>query len=376
MSHALGMKPKFGKSLSAPTRHICFVYPGDLNTATGGYAYARHIMQALIHAGWQVHPLALGEGFPEPSSAVCESALQKLNQVPKNHMLVIDGLALGVLPQAAKSLHQSTRPFTALVHHPLAREAGISTHRAQALHQSEKQALQYAAGVMVTSHETARTVCADFDVPIERIAVALPGTDRPLFEGADAPKSKADNSPLQLLSVGSLVPRKGFDLLIEALAGLVNLNWQLTIVGDDTRDESVTKQVQALIERYALQNRVTCTGAVDTASLLNHYALADIFVLASHYEGYGMAFAEALAAGLPIIGTTGGAIPDTVPLSAGRLVKPGDVTALRSTLYEVITDDDLRKNLRQGALVCAENLPTWQQSAVIFANSVIANHNR
>lgn len=369
-----GTKPKSGNFLTQHAWPICFAYPGDLNTATGGYVYARRMMQALTEQGWLVCPLALGDGFPLPTVATCEQALDRLKDVPRGHLLVIDGLALGVLPQAAQQLHQLGRPFTALVHHPLAREAGITVDRAEQLHQSEHDALKCASGVIVTSAETARTVAKDFDLLLKNIVVAYPGTDRP--SQAPSMVSAPTKRPKRLLSVGSFVPRKGFDVLIQALAPLTALEWQLNIVGDNTRDLATTEYIQKLIQLHHLQDRIECTGAVDQETLLDHYANADIFVLASLYEGYGMAFAEALAAGLPIVGTTGGAIPDTVPCTAGILVEPGNITAFSHAIKQLLTHDALYEQLKQGALVCANELPTWEQSATIFAQALVLNHNQ
>lgn len=360
--------------MSDKARPICFAYPGDLNTATGGYAYARRIMQSLVKQDWSVYSLALGDGFPTPTVAMCDQALNLLAQIPEEHLLVIDGLALGVLPQVAQHLHRLNRPFTALVHHPLAREAGISEDRARALHQSEHDALKFASGIIVTSGETARTVAHDFDILLDRIVVAYPGTDRPINPAT--PTRAVATQTVELLSVGSLVPRKGFDVLIQALAPLTTLHWHLTIVGDDTRDLATTTHIKNLIQQYQLQDRIQCTGAVDQETLLSHFANADVFVLASHYEGYGMAYAEALAAGLPIIGTTGGAIPDTVPSTAGILVKPGSVAELTRALQELLTDDALYQQLKLGAQESASLLPSWAHSAVIFADALVANHNQ
>ncbi len=126
-------------------------------------------------------------------------------------------------------------------------------------------------------------------------------------------------------------------------------------------------KLDADIIRHALENRVAVLGAVSPQHLAALYAEADLFVLASHFEGYGMAYAEAIAHGLPVIGTIGGAIPDTVPPEAGLLVPPGDMAALATALRRVIGDGDLRRRLAGGARAAAPQLPTWRQSAEIFA---------
>src|SRR6185503_6093571 len=127
-------------------------------------------------------------------------------------------------------------------------------------------------------------------------------------------------SDVVLLAVGSVVPRKGYDVLVAALATLADLPWRLTIVGDCTRDAAAAGGLRQAITGARLDDRVILAGAVPPAQLAAHYGAADVFVLPSRHEGYGMAFAEAIAHGLPVVGTTAGAIPETVPAGAGVLV--------------------------------------------------------
>jgi glycosyltransferase involved in cell wall biosynthesis len=167
-----------------------------------------------------------------------------------------------------------------------------------------------------------------------------------------------------------VVPRKGFDLLIAALATLTDLPWRLTIAGDLTRDREAAAQLDAGIARFALGDRISVRGAVSAERLAALYAEADMFVLASRFEGYGMAYAEAVAHGLPVIGSNAGAIPDTVPPDAGLLVAPGNIPALAEALRRVIGDAGLRQRLANAARVAAPQLPTWRQSAEIFAGAL------
>ena len=341
-------------------KHFAFAVPGDLATPTGGYAYDRRMIAELGDLGWQVDLLNLGEGFPWPSEATRTAALTKLLAIPAGHAIVVDGLALGVMPEAATQL-AGRSPLLALVHHPLALEAGLSENQAVALRSSERAALSAVQGVVVTSAATARLVAADYGVPAESITIAKPGSD----PASLSPGSR--DGVVRLLSVGAVVPRKGFDVLIAALARLGDLPWQLTIAGDRTRDLNAAARLDVDIAGYALENRVAMLGAVSAQHLATLYAEADVFALASHFEGYGMAYAEALAHGLPVIGTTGGAIPDTVPADAGLLVPPGDMPEMAKALRRVIGDSNLRQRLTSGARAAAPHLPTWRQSAEIFA---------
>jgi glycosyltransferase involved in cell wall biosynthesis len=283
--------------------------------------------------------------------------------VPAGWPIIIDGLALGVVPDIAAELARRN-PLLALVHHPLALEWGLSAGEAESLRRSERVALASAHGVVVTSATTAHIIVADYDVPADRVSVARPGTD-------PAPRARgSEHGMLQLLSVGAIVPRKGLDVLVAALARLADVPWRLSIAGDLTRDAVAAEKLHSEIARHGLTKRIALLGAVSSERLATLYDTADLFVLASHFEGYGMAYAEALARGLPVIGTTAGAIPETVPREAGLLVAPADTAALADALHRIITDARLRRCLSEAALVAARQLPTWSQSGAIFARAL------
>jgi glycosyltransferase involved in cell wall biosynthesis len=344
-------------------KRVVFAVPGSLDTPTGGYAYDRRIMAELRQLGWNVNYLNIGEGFPAPDEATRSTARSLLSAIPAEQPIVLDGLALGVLPDVAAELARQ-HPLIALVHHPLALESGLTTERADVLRRSEQAALAEVRAVVVTSPTTAKLVASDYDVPAEHITVARPGTD-------PVPRSPREpNDVPHLLSVGAVVPRKGFDILVSALATLVDIPWRLTIVGDLSRDPNEAAKLEGLISRHRLTGRIETRGAVSASLLAMLFGKADLFVLASRFEGYGMAFAEALSHGLPVIGTTVGAIPDTVPDGAGLLVPPDDSAALAAALRSVIVDADRRRLLSEAAFVAAHTLPTWRQSAEIFAGTL------
>ena len=341
-------------------KRVVFAVPGSLDTPTGGYAYDRRLMTELRQLGWNVECLDIGDGFPSPDEATRSAARSLLLKIPDGEPIVVDGLALGVLPDVAAEV-AGRHPLVGLVHHPLALEWGLSAERADVLRRSERAALAAVREVVVTSPATAKLVAADYAVTNERITVARPGND-------PAPRSRGsrEGAP-HLLSVGAVVPRKGFDVLVAALATLAELPWRLTIAGDLTRDPNEATRLQACISEHNLSGRIAVLGAISSERLAALYDEADVFVLASHFEGYGMAYSEALSRGLPVIGTIAGAIPDTVPLTAGLLVAPGDVAELAGALREMIADKELRRRLSDGARASAEKLPTWQQAAEIFA---------
>src|SRR5262245_21607850 len=342
------------------SRSFAFAVPGALDTPTGGYAYDRRMIAELERLGWHADVVDLGKQFPRPSASDRAAARARLAAVPRDRCIVIDGLALGVLPEEAAALRESHR-LVALVHHPLALESGLSAAEAKALRGSERAALAAVRHVIVTGAATARLLASDYAVPAGRITVALPGID-PVV-----PAHRSRDGTVALLSVGALVPRKGYDVLLAALATIRDLPWRLTVAGARDRSPATAAELEATIAALDLAPRVTLDGAVADARLAKLYGEADLFVLASRHEGYGMALVEAIAHGVPVVATTAGAIPETVPPGAGILVPPDDSAALAAALRHVIASGEARQRLAAQARAAAATLPDWPQSAKIFA---------
>jgi glycosyltransferase involved in cell wall biosynthesis len=166
--------------------------------------------------------------------------------------------------------------------------------------------------------------------------------------------------------VATLTPRKGHALLFEALATLADRDWVLHAVGSATRDPATAAHLRLASERPPLAGRVVWHGELDADALAARLDRADLFVLPSLHEGYGMAAAEALAHGLPVLATTAGALADTVPEGAGLKVPPGDVDALRAALARLIDDAALRRRLAAGARAAGRELPDWAAQAARF----------
>jgi glycosyltransferase involved in cell wall biosynthesis len=340
-------------------RPFAFVIPGDLDLPTGGYAYDRAVLAGFAARGLPLAHLALPGSWPAPDAAGIEAARTALLATPPDAGLLIDGLAFGAMP-ADLIAALAPRPIVALVHHPLGLETGLDAQTSRRLIATERAALAFARHVIVTSPLTARLLAADFGVPESRITVAEPGTEPvPPSRGT---KAREPAAPLALLAVGSLVPRKGYGDLLEALVGLTDLDWRLDIVGSDDRDAATTAALRARVAQPDIAGRVTLTGALSGTDLAARFDAADLFVMSSHFEGYGMVLAEALAHGLPIVTTTGGAAAETAPDAAALKVPPADVPALRVALRDAIADEALRARLRAGAREAAAALPRWDDT--------------
>jgi len=340
---------------------IYFAFPGDLDTPTGGYRYDRRLVSELRDLGLRIKLLPLGPKFPYPEPETRRFAAQALAGLPDAATAIIDGLALGVLDDIAQQEARRLR-IIALCHHPLAFESGLDSEQRERFLHSERRALQSARAVIVTSPYTAKLLTEEFAVPGELISVAVPGTDRSEF-------APCEGSPVRLLTVGSLTRRKAHDVLIDALASIRQLAWNARFVGSDEFDPRWAAQLQDQVNALELADRVEFAGKV--VDPRREYLQADVFVLPSRFEGYGMVFTEAIAAGLPVIAARAGAVPDVVPEAASRLVPADDSAALSASLSAIISDVPLRRRLQTAARDAASELPTWADSAQVVAQRIV-----
>ncbi len=345
---------------SPPPVH--FVVPGSIAQRTGGYGYDRRIVEELRRAGRPVRVVELDGEFPLCDDIAEEAAVAALADAPDGTTMAIDGLALpafsGALPGLAGRVG-----IVALVHHPLALESGLSVETKAYLARIEGELLPQADRIVTTSAATAAAL-TDYGLSTGSISVVVPGTEPvPAAVGSDG-------DTVQLLCVGALIPRKGHRILIDALADCAELRWRLRCYGSLDRDPETVARIEQRIERYGLTGRVVLAGEADETELASAYAAADVFVLASKLEGYGMAFAEALARGLPIVASGEGAVSDTVPQTAGIVLPVGDRAALADALARVVEDAGLRGRLAEGARAAGLRLPDWPAAGKAFAEAL------
>jgi glycosyltransferase involved in cell wall biosynthesis len=334
-------------------KRLVFAIPGDIETRSGGYGYDRQVLTELRALGWAVEHLQLPANFPQPTPADLEETARQLAGIEDGSLVMIDGLAFGCIPEIVAAEAERLM-LVALVHHPLALETGLTEDVSRQLRESETQALKSARGIIVTSPATAKTLAEAFEVAAGEIHVAVPGTD----PAEPAKGSDVDGHGPMIIAVGSLTPRKDHALLIAALARLTDRAWQCRIIGSETMDPATARSLQEQITAGDLGDRITLTGAIN--DLAPEYDRADIFALASRYEGYGMAFAEAMARGLPIVACRGGAIPDVVPQTAGILVEPGDLDGFSAALATMIDDRAIRRRYAAGSREAGLQFPDWR----------------
>lgn len=322
------------------------VLPGGVDdpaAPSGGNRYDRTVLSLLP----DVHEIAVPGSWPAPGSAARTALTRALTDIPDMSDVLIDGLVGCGVPEILEP-HAARLNLTLLVHLPLSDETGLDPVSARDLRARERRAVHLAAHVVATSRAAADRVRAMHD--LVRVEVAAPGVD-------PAPLTVPGPAGRRLLCVAAVSPRKGQDLLVGALENdLAGLDWQCVFAG------AIIKPVP-----YA-DPRLRFKGALHGAALDEAYGEADLLVLPSRAETYGMVVTEALARGIPVLATDVGGVPEalgTAPDGAlpGILIPPDDRPALAAALRSWFTDGALRDRLRAAARARRETLPSWSGTA-------------
>lgn len=326
---------------------------------SGGNVYDRQVSRGLSSLGWSVHEHAVPGDWPRPDAAACAALAGVVESIPDDAVVLLDGLiastAPGVLVPQAGRLRMAVLVHMPLGHRPAAGEADDTRTR-------ECAVLSAAAAVVTTSAWTRRRLLQLYPLPGDRVHVAKPAVD-----AADLASGTADGGAM--LCVAAVTPDKGHDVLLEALAAMRDMPWHCTCVGSLERDPAFVARLPHL-ER--LGDRVAFTGARTGADLDDSYAAADVLVLASRAETYGMVVTEALARGLPVVAAEVGGVSEALGHGAdgvrpGLLVPPDDPAALAAALRAWLADAELRTRLRRAARERRGSLSRWPATTSLLA---------
>lgn len=315
--------------------------PGSIDRPSGGSRYDRRIAHELRALGWDIDITELDGAFPQGDALARESLSNALTQCADAALVLIDGLVGSALPDLIEAQAQRLK-LVLLVHLPLADAVDLSEAQRALYFDCERRALSQVSGVVVTSRYSAARL-ADYGVEATRIAIVTPGVDA-------APRAPGSGgaSPT-LLCVAAVSAQKGHDLLVEAIARLDDLPWELRCVGPVNADSEFTMRLWARITELGLEDRIRFTGALDAQGVDAEYAGADVFVLASRLETYGMVLTEAAVRGLAIVSTRSGGIEHTLPPDAAMLVAPGEIDPLADALRLLLSDPQARATLAEAA---------------------------
>ena len=331
-------------------REVHVVLPNDIDdpaTPSGGNRYDRQVCRGLAGFGWVVREHAARGCWPRPSAAESEGLARLLEDLPDGALVLLDGLVASAVPDVLRPQTRRLR-LVVLVHMPL----GDGT---------EGAALAAARAVITTSAWTRSQLLDLYALPGEKVRVATPGVERaPLTLGSDAGG--------ELLCVAAGTPGKGQDLLAEALAKTAELPWRCVGAGSLDRAPGFVDRVRRQVDEYGLGDRVRLVGPRTGHQLDTLYAAADLLVLPSRGETYGMVVTEAVARGVPVLATAVGGLPEALGHAPdgslpGVLVPPDDPGTFAGALRRWLTEPDLRRRLRQAARSRRATLTGWAVTA-------------
>ena len=343
--------------------HVSLMVPAPFDTVSGGYAYDRRMVAGLREAGHSVSVAELAGTHPLADDLARASARAAWSGIAHGSRRIIDGLALPAFVGLDDAL--AVRETVGLIHHPTSLETGFSETDRSTLLRADKRLLPRLGRIIVTSELTAERLAADLGIDRDRISVVVPGTD-------EAPRSEGSSgTTCRIISIGALVPRKGHDVLLRALARLFDLDWQLTIVGSPDRDPVHARSLAALAEALGIARHVRFAGEVTDAALEALWRDADLFALATHWEGYGMVVAEALKRGVPVAVSAGGAAGNLVTPESGVICPVGDHNNLSKALRRMIFGTALRRGMAEAAWQVGRKLPSWQTQVREFAQALV-----
>ena len=341
---------------------VYFVVPDSIDEparVSGGNVYDQRVRSGLRDAGWDVRMLLIPSSAPHQDAA--SPVEHALAQVPDDAVVVIDGL-IAVRESAALTAHSRRLRIVVLAH-----MVASAATPAAALPERESAALHAARRIIATSEWTRSELTTRDLAEPGTIAVAPPGTNR-------AAQTVTSDGGGRLLCVGAVAPHKGQDLLVNALAQLRDIDdWTCTIVGSHDVAPRFAAELAQTVQRAGLDNRVTFTGALTGSALDAAYGAADLLVVPSRSESFGMVITEALARGIPVVATRVGGIPEAlVSAAAGMLVDADRPQALESALREWLTGADARRRLTAAAVRARESIRPWSETTAIIAATLSA----
>jgi glycosyltransferase involved in cell wall biosynthesis len=330
----------------------------DAARPSGGNIYDRRVCDGLTAAGWDVREHLIGGQWPQADEATLAELADALAAVPDVALVLVDGLigsaAAEVLVPAAARVR-----LVVLVHMPLGTTAG-------AARAGECAVLTSATAVVATSGWTRDRLLDWYPLEPGRVHVARPGVD-PADLAAQTPGGE------NLLCVGAVAAHKGQDVLVDALTRVADLPWRCRLVGPLERDPDFVARLREATAAAGLEGRIDFVGPLVGSALERAYRAADLLVLPSLGETYGMVVAEALAHGVPVLVSDVGGVREALgDAGAGLLVPPGDADGLAAVLREWLTDRRMRAGLRRTAADRRRTLPGWQQTVRAVAAALVA----
>ena len=332
---------------------------------SGGNVYDRRVCSGLASQGWVVHEHAVRGFWARPHAGSFAELAGVVQRIPDDAVVLLDGMVASAAPEVLVP-HADRLRLVVLVHMPLGHRP--PSDEVDDVRTRERAVLSAAVAVLTTSTWCRRRLLELYQLSADRIRVAEPGVDT-----AELATGTADGGAL--LCVAAVTFDKGHDVLLDALATISDRSWHCVCVGSLGRDPAYAESLRRRSLDGSLADRVDFLGPRTGADLDRSYAAADLAVLASRAETYGMVVAEALARGLPVVASEVGGLPETLGQGAGGirpglLVPPDDAVALGGALRAWLDDAGLRRRLRAAARERRESLPGWSNATSMVAGTL------
>lgn len=323
---------------------------------SGGNTYDRRVLDGLRVAGWTVHEHPVAGDWPRPDSTALAGLAAVMSEIPTDAVLLVDGLVASC--SADVFVEEARRPrLVVLVHLPL--EVADPAAAPE-----EGRVLRSAAAVLATSDWTRRRLTDTYALADDRVHVAHPGVDA-------APLAPGTPHGSSLLCVGAVSPLKGQTDLADALGRVADLPWHCVLAGALDVDPDCVADVRGRLASADVSQRVSLVGPLGRHALQRAYAAADLVVVPSRAETYGMVVTEALARGLPVVATRVGGIPEALGANGadvpGLLVAADGPEPLAAALRQWLADADLRSRLRSRAAARRATLSPWSRTVADVA---------
>lgn len=334
---------------------VVFLQNDSINTLTGGYIYNKYIVDGLLLKNYKVSVISLKGNFPHPTQEDLEKCDKILSNLTGDEFLIIDSLILGAIPDLIPKI-KKTIITVGLIHLPISID--ITGVKKPELSYAEKQAMELTNKLVVTSHFT-KNILLQSGLTIEKISVIEPGIE-------DYPvKNSYPEKPYNLLCIANYTRSKNHDLLIKSLNQLKEYSWEMNFYGNTTDIEYFT-EIKSLIKKFGLSNRIFLNGPLEREKISEVYLNSDLFILPSKFETYGMVLTEALAHGIPVITTSSGGIPYTVPSSMGLFAREGTVENFKLLIEKTLTENLTYKYLTATASSFYKQAQKWEKSVDSF----------
>ena len=343
-----------------------FVIYGSLDTLTGGYIYDRILVEYLQSRGHRVDIISLplrnyGRHLLDNWSPGIRSDLA----AGPYDILLQDELNHPSLFHTNRSLQKknASLPIVAIVHQVLCRQPrnGLLNRIYQAI---EKRYLKSVDAMIFNSDTTRRTVEALIRDRRPSI-VACPAGDRlGHLPSIDLIGSRTrEIGPLRLIYVGNVLPHKGLLPLIKGLSHLAHEIWHLTVVGSLTMDTRYVRYIKRLIAQKNLSRQIEIAGPKDGNELVNLFLQSHVFVMPYSLEGFGMAYLEAMAFAIPVVGSSDGAVKEfVIPGQNGFLIELDDFESVNACIHTLYLDRQRLLTMSYAAFQTYKERPKWRDT--------------